>query len=58
MECENRIGGGVAINIKNGIEFDIMGSIMDNLLECISINVRVSRKNQLLLPVYTENLIV
>ena len=37
----------MVIYVKNCIEFDVMESIscaVDNLLECISINVRVSRK--------------
>ena len=61
MDRENRRGGGVAIYVKNGNELDVMESIscaVDNLLECISINVRVSRKNLLLLPVCIDNLIV
>ena len=46
MDRENRRGGGVAFYVKNCIEFDVMESIscaVDNLLECISINVRVSK---------------
>ena len=48
---ENRRGGGVAIYVKNGIEFDVMESLscaVDNLLECISINVCVSRKKSII----------
>ena len=39
MDHEDRRGGGVAIYVKNGIEFDVIESIgfaVDNLLECIS----------------------
>ena len=51
MDRENRRGGGVAIYVKNGIEFDVMESIscaVDNLLECISINVRVSKNKSII----------
>ena len=60
MDHENRRGSAVAIYVKNCIEFDVMEGMrcaVGNLLECISINVRVSIK-KLLLPVYIDNQIV
>ena len=51
MDRENRRGGGVVINVKNGNEFDVMESIscaVGNFLECVSINVRVSRKKSII----------
>ena len=51
----------MAIYVKNNIEFDVIESLryaVDNVLVCISINVHVTRKNQLLLPVYIDNQIV
>ena len=51
MDREHRRGGGVAIYVKNGIEFDVMESLcfaVDNLLECISINVCASRKKSII----------
>ena len=58
MDRENRRGGGVAIYMKNGIKFDVMESIscaVDNLLECISINVRVSRNKSIIVTcIYSQ----
>ena len=51
MDYENRRGGGVAIYAKNFIEFDVMESLsyaVDNLLECISIKLRASRKKSII----------